>query len=120
MRLMAGVVGFSGLLASWAMAPPAPPSEPPPDRYVAMTKWVNPKFPVYVCSGPPSGGSMGSGCKAAAAGTALTIKRALFVYKYDIPLPNGYEVADAAATVVFIRDPDPVLILDHAARKQQS
>ncbi len=53
---------------------------------------------------------MGSGCKAAAAGTALTIKRALFVYKYDIPLPNGYEVADAAGTVGFIRDSDPILM----------
>jgi hypothetical protein len=118
MRIITTVIALSPLLASCAMAPPA---EPPPDRYVGLTKWVNPKFPVYVCSGPPSGpGSMGTGCKAAVAGTALTIKRALFVYKYDIPLPNGYEVADAAGTVGFIRDTDPIMMLDEAERKHQA
>lgn len=119
MKIVAIITGFSLILSGCAAVVASEPPEPPPDKFIGMTKWVNPKFPVYVCSTPPSGGSMGHACKAAPAGSALTIKRALFVYNYDIPIPNGYAVEDSTGAAGFIRDMDPILMLDEAQKKKR-
>ncbi len=91
------------------------------DHYIGQTKWVNPKFPVYLCiSAPEAGSTMGRGCKPAQPGTALTIVRRVTHYKFDIPIHIGYEVADSAGTVGFINSTDPIMMLDEKERRQQA
>lgn len=122
MKVIIAAVFISPLLIACAIAPAAAPAEtsPPPDRYVGTTRWVNAKYPIRVCADPPADrSSIGTGCKAAAPGTALMIDRALFVYKYDIPIPNGYAVTDSAGKVGFISFTD-VAMMDTEARRKEA
>lgn len=101
------------LLVGCVARPPIAEAEPPQDKFVGTTRYVDPKFPVMVCAVP------NFQCKAAAPGTALTIKEAMFVYKYNVPIPDGYEVTNVAGTVGYVSFTAPAVMLTEA-RKQET
>jgi hypothetical protein len=118
MRLTA--LGLAGTLLSGCAAAQAPPPEPKVDRYVGQTRWVNPKFPVYVCEAPIDYSKPLPACKTAPPGSPLTIESEVFNERYGVQFSNGYVVTDAAGATGFIKQTDPIMMLDESQRKQQA